>query len=258
MSTPIKPTIVLIPASFSPVSLYDAVISNLESHGYAVHGVEHQTVGRREKAPTMYDDAKGVADVVGRLVDEGKDVALVAHSYGGTVACEAAKGLAKSVREREGKSGGIVRIIFVAACVPMEGKAMMEVFGEGMVSHAIKVEMVGEYLVLDKATCATGGYSDLPHDEALVWASKMREHAAASFSQKITYAAYKDIPATYLFCEEDRGVIPEAQDKIIADMESQMGGQKVQKISVKSGHHINASQPETMATVIRKALGDVA
>jgi pimeloyl-ACP methyl ester carboxylesterase len=130
MATVSKPTIIIIPASFSPISLYTTVISDLESHGYAVHGVELQTVGRREKAPGMYDDAAVVASLASRLTDEGKDVVLVAHSYGGVVACEAAKGLAKSVREREGKQGGIVRIVFVAALVPSEGQCSTDVFEE--------------------------------------------------------------------------------------------------------------------------------
>ncbi|KAJ6562571.1 hypothetical protein B0H19DRAFT_1144988 [Mycena capillaripes] len=49
---------------------------------------------------------------------------LVAHSYGGVVACEPSKGLAK--REKEGKQSGIVIMVFVPCwkaniwlCTPM-------------------------------------------------------------------------------------------------------------------------------------------
>lgn len=140
MSTATKPAIVIIPASFSPLSLYSAVITDLESHGYSVHGVELQTVGRREKAPSMYDDAAAVASVASKLAEEGKDVVLVAHSYGGLVACEASKGLAKSVREKEGKQGGIARIVFVAAVVPSEGQSLMDAMVDvKMDSHHVQV-----------------------------------------------------------------------------------------------------------------------
>ncbi|KAJ7669552.1 hypothetical protein DFH06DRAFT_1280299 [Mycena polygramma] len=225
-----KPTVIIIPASFSPLSLYTAVISDLEAHGYPVHGIELETVGRREKAPNMYDDAAKVASVVTRLADEGKDVVLAPHSYGGVVACEASKGLAKSLREKEGKHGGIIRIVFVSA---------------------------GEYLVLDPARTAQASYSELA-PEALSWASRMSEHAVAAMGQKITYAAYKDIPVSYLFCEEDKGVLPSVQNKIIAGMESVMGGRTIDRHSVRVGHHINVTQPKVMAAVIRKALGDTA
>jgi pimeloyl-ACP methyl ester carboxylesterase len=130
MSTPTKPTIIVIPGSFSLLSPYATVISGLESHGYPVHGIELETVGRRDKAPGMYDDAAKVAKLALQLADAGKDVVLVAHSYGGLVACEAAKGLAQSVREKEGKQGGIVRIVFVASVVPREGQSMRDVMGD--------------------------------------------------------------------------------------------------------------------------------
>ncbi|KAF8205349.1 Alpha/beta hydrolase fold-1 [Mycena galopus ATCC 62051] len=256
MSAAPKPTIIIIPASFSPVSLYDAVIADLESHGYSVKGVELQTVGRRDKAPSMYDDAAAVASVASQLADEGKDVVLVAHSYGGVVACEASKGLAKNVREKEGKKGGIVRIVFVAALVPAEGEPSLGVFGDTEVDLN-GVEMKGEYMEMD-IVYAANHYNDLPPEEARSWASRMREHAAASFSHILTYGAYKDIPVSYLLCEEDKGVPPEVQNKIIAGMESVMGGASVDRHPVKAGHHINASQPKTMAAVIRKALGDTA
>ncbi|KAF7325355.1 AB hydrolase-1 domain-containing protein [Mycena venus] len=239
MSAATKPTIIIIPASLLP----------------ALFGIELETVGRREKAPSMYDDAAVLSSLATKLADEGKDIVLVAHSYGGVVACEGAKGLAQSVREKESKQGGIVRIVFVSAVVPGEGQGMLEIFeGVTMDTVPIRVELKGEYLEMDTESGARGGYSDMPLEEALSWASRMREHAATSYQQKLTYAAYKDIPVSYLFCEEDKGVIPEAQNKIIAGMESVMGGRTVDRHSVKAGHHINASQPGTMAAVVRKAL----
>jgi hypothetical protein len=75
----------------------------------------------------MYDDATVVAAMASKLAEVRKDIVLVAHLYGRHVACEAAKGLAKRVREREGKQGGIARIMFVAAVVPGEGESLMDV-----------------------------------------------------------------------------------------------------------------------------------
>ncbi|KAJ7645047.1 hypothetical protein DFH06DRAFT_1425698 [Mycena polygramma] len=193
-----KPTIIIIPASFSPVSLYTAVISDLEAHGYPVYRIELETVGRRKMAPTMYDDTAKVASMVTRLADEGKDVVLAPHSYGGVVACEASKGLAKSLREKEGKQGGIIRIVFVSAVVPQEGQLLMDVLA-GKEVNSTNVELQGEYLVLDPARTAQASYSELAPEEALSWASRMREHAVAAMGQKITYAAYKDIPVSYYF-----------------------------------------------------------
>ncbi|KAF7358003.1 AB hydrolase-1 domain-containing protein [Mycena venus] len=248
-----KPTIIIIPGSFAPLYAYDSVISELESHGYSVHGIELETVGQRDKAPGLYDDAAKVATLASQLADEGKDVVLVPHSYGGLVACEASKGLAKSVREKEGKQGGIVRIVFVTAVVGLEGQSLIEVMGDTKLDY-IRIE--GEYMVMDPAGCAPIVYSDLAPEEALSWAKQMPNHSAVSFGQKLTYAAYKDIPASYLFCEGDKCVTPELQNRIIAAMESEMGGRIVDRHSAKADHAVNISQPKTMVEVIRRATGD--
>ncbi|KAJ7793711.1 Alpha/Beta hydrolase protein [Mycena olivaceomarginata] len=253
MANASKPTIIIIPGSFSLLYTYDAVTAELVAHGYPVEGIELETVGRRDKAPGLYDDAAKVAALASRLADEGKDVVLVPHSYGGLVACEASKGLAKSVREKEGKQGGIVRIVFVTAVVGKEGQGLTDVMGDTKLGY-ITVE--GEYMVMDPAGCTPVVFSDLPHEEGLAWASKMPNHSAISFGQKLTYAAYKDIPASYLFCEADKCVTPEVQNRIIAAMESEMGGKTVDRHSVKADHAVNVTQPKAMASVIRAALGE--
>ncbi|KAJ7231263.1 Alpha/Beta hydrolase protein [Mycena haematopus] len=249
-----KPTVLIIPGSFSTLHGYEGVISELEAHGYPVQGIELETVGTRSKAPGLYDDAATVAAVASQLAEEGKDVVLVPHSYGGLVACEAAKGLAQSVREKAGKKGGIVRIVFITAVVGLEGQSLSDVMGDNPNLDYVRVE--GEYMAMDPAGCAPVVFSDLSPEEALSWAAQMPNHSAISFGQKLTYAAYKDIPVSYLFCEADKCVLPKVQTQIIAAMESEMGGRTVDRHSVNADHAINVSQPKTMATVIRRALGE--
>ncbi|KAJ7769759.1 hypothetical protein B0H14DRAFT_2967256, partial [Mycena olivaceomarginata] len=235
-----KPTILVIPGSFSPLSSYDPIIAGLQSHGYTVHGIELETVGRRDKAPGMYDDAAKVGARAAQLADAGAEIALVAHF--------AAKGLARSVRAKEGKQGGIVRIVFVTAVVPRVGESLVDMMGAVMQDY---VALEGEYLVItDPAKAAPISFSDLPPAEAVTWASKLSAHSAVSFGQKLTYAAYKDIPISYLLCEADKLVTPEQQNKIIAGLEGEMGaGKSVDRHLVKADHAINVSQPEAVVKV---------
>ncbi|KAF7361461.1 hypothetical protein MSAN_01179200 [Mycena sanguinolenta] len=253
--TTAKPTIIIIPGSFSTLRGYEAVISGLESYGYPVHGIELETVGVRKKAPGLYDDAAKVAALASQLAEEGKDVVLVPHSYGGLVASEAAKGLAKSVREKEGKKGGIVRIVFITAVLGLEGQSSADIMADSEVKMDY-IGMEGEYMTLDPAGCAPVVFNDLSPEEGLSWASQMPNHSAISFAQKLTYGAYKDIPVSYLFCERDKCITPKKQTQIIAAMESQMGGRTVGRHSVPADHAITVSQPKTTVAVIRKALGD--
>jgi len=61
-----------------------------------------------------------VRKVVGGLVDEEIDVVVLMHSYGGIPGSAALKGLG----EKEGKEGGVVRLVYVASLALREGEKM--------------------------------------------------------------------------------------------------------------------------------------
>lgn len=73
--------------------------------------------------PSMYDDAAHIHAVVSGLADEGRDVVIVAHSYGGTPVSESLKGLSKTDRQKNEKQGGVVRVGYIAALVPAVGSS---------------------------------------------------------------------------------------------------------------------------------------
>lgn len=130
-----KPAILLIPGSFSLPEFYDLVTNPISAAGYEIRTLHYPSIGlasgpREGTPPTMYDDAAFIAAEAERLADEGKDVILVAHSYGGVPTSESVKGLSKQERQKQGKKGGIVRIAYVTSIVPAVGMAAMEVLGD--------------------------------------------------------------------------------------------------------------------------------
>lgn len=72
--------------------MYDPIVLPLREKGYDIHVLDPPCYPANYKkgspAPTMYDDAKYVSGYVEKFLDqkEGKDVVLLAHSYGGTSA----------------------------------------------------------------------------------------------------------------------------------------------------------------------------
>ena len=96
-----KPSIILVPASFTRPELYDVIMKPLIQQGWEARALHSPSIGvapdqgREGPAPTMYDDAAFIANEVGKLADEGKDVVLFAHSYGGLPATESIKKLSK-------------------------------------------------------------------------------------------------------------------------------------------------------------------
>jgi hypothetical protein len=131
------PSIVLVPGSFTRPPFYEDIIHPLTAKGYDIRAVELKTVIPKGPdspsgvLPTLYDDAAVIADSVTELADQGKDVIVIAHSYGGAPASESLKGLGKEARRAEGKKGGVVRAAYISALVPEVGKSAGSV-SEGM------------------------------------------------------------------------------------------------------------------------------
>lgn len=117
-----KPTLVLVPGSFTPATGYDPLAEAFAAKGYSIKVLDLRTVGKKPGTPpTMYDDAAYINSEVAKLADEGKEVVLVAHSYGGIPTSESLKGVSKEAREKEGKKGGVVRVAYLTALVPEVG-----------------------------------------------------------------------------------------------------------------------------------------
>lgn len=117
----------IVPGSFSGPDLYAKLVQQISAHGYDVQYVDIPSIGRRGRASpaTMYDDAAYVQAFTTKLADEGKDIVLVMHSYGGVVGTESSRGLIKSHRETSGKPGGIIGLCYIAAVVLEVGQSML-------------------------------------------------------------------------------------------------------------------------------------
>jgi hypothetical protein len=267
-----KPTIVFVPASFSPPAMYNMIVEKLQSQGYEVHVVTTPSVGKKEgPAPTMLDDSAAIQKVLSEVADQGKDILLVAHSYGGIPLSESIKGYSKDVRAKEGRKGGVVKILYVTCLVTRVGESAQDTLVDAPPLGFISVEVgcyyirviitkrpeskssgnQGEWMSLDADGHADHTFNDLPHDQGVYWTKQMSEHSAPSFQTKLTYAGYKDVPVSWLFCEDDIVVPPEMQQKFI-DLIEEESGRKVDVHRLKAGHSPFTSQPDETVEVIRK------
>lgn len=83
----------------------------------------------------------------------------------------------------------------------------------------------------------------LPQEEGEAWAGKMTAHSAASFGGALTYAGYKDVPVSYLICEEDL-IIPAGSQSRMVDLVEHETSRKVDVTRIPAGHapNITATQ----------------
>ncbi|KAI0477409.1 alpha/beta-hydrolase [Xylariaceae sp. FL0804] len=258
MSTPV---IVVVPGSFSPPAIYNDFLAGIREKGYEVKALHLPTVGlgpgrgRDGPAPPMEEDAAFIAEEVGKLADAGKNVVLLAHSYGGLPASQCTKGLSLREREQQGKRGGIVRIAYLTAVVPALGKSFGETLADFEGSEfptKIEADENGWLYFVDLDQAAANVGSDLPHKDARAIVDQFARHSAASFQSPLTHAGHKDIPVSFLLCENNLTVSPLLQRAEIQKIEKESGN-KVDVTSIPTGHVPTVSAREVVVDWIVQA-----
>jgi pimeloyl-ACP methyl ester carboxylesterase len=131
-----KPSILLIPGSFALPEYYNPVVDAVVAKSYEIRALHLPSValktgqGREGALPTMYDDAAFIAKEAERLADEGKNVILIGHSYGGVPGTQSAKGPGTKERQKQGKTGGIVNLAYITSLVPAVGMSTAGVLAD--------------------------------------------------------------------------------------------------------------------------------
>ncbi|KUL84131.1 hypothetical protein ZTR_07198 [Talaromyces verruculosus] len=235
------PTIVLIPGAWHTPEYYGQVIAILQAQGYPTTTVSLPSVGGLS---TMLDDAAAIQDRVSRLADEGKKIILVMHSYGGMPGTESAKGLAWRTRQAEGRSGGIVHLVYISAYLVKEGMSVIGMANGAEWPQFLRLE--NGMIFYDPSAAVQNLYNDFPDDQdPETWASKLRPQSAASFDGSLTYPAYRDIPTTYLLCEKDRSIPVEIQQVFVRNCDGD-----IRLGSCQAGHSPMITMPSLVAETI--------
>ena len=124
-----KPTIVLIPGAWFHPSAYDQFISILQRLSFPTVFASYPS--RNPSNPATADAAHDTEAVLQNFLlplieNEGKDVVILMHSYGGVPGSSAARGLAKDQRSKKAKKGGVVGLIYVSGFVLPDGASVVK------------------------------------------------------------------------------------------------------------------------------------
>jgi pimeloyl-ACP methyl ester carboxylesterase len=126
ISTP-QPHVFIIPGAWHPAHTMDPFAKALEAAGFSATVVPTRSVGNRDV--TVQDDEAQAKTLLLPILDEGKDVIVLGHSYGGFVISGLIAGLDKKSREAQGLKGGIIGVIYLSAFVPIEGETTSAAVG---------------------------------------------------------------------------------------------------------------------------------
>jgi hypothetical protein len=111
-----KPVYVFVGGVSHTPAFFEELIKEMTTHGYESTAVAFPTCGDNTENAKQWDEVTAIQDVVSNFLDgKNQDVVLVLHSYGGWPGSRAVKGLDKEARQKNGKSTGIVEVVFLAA-----------------------------------------------------------------------------------------------------------------------------------------------
>lgn len=241
-----KPVIIFVPGAWHPPSAFDPVTKRLEAAGYETKGVHLATVGAAEPTKDFQPDVDVIQSAIRASADEGKDVVLVVHSYGGVVGSEAVQGLDKASREKQGKKGGVSHMYFCCAFALPEGVSLMDALqGKPLPWWDIADD---ERSVMPNAPIEIF-YNDVENPAQYV--EILKPHSYRAFFTKATYPGWKHVPRTYLYCEKDMAIPIQAQKGMV-----ESSGVEWKTESIDASHSPFLSVPEEVANSIRRAAGE--
>lgn len=91
-------------------------------------------------------------------------------------------------------------------------------------------------------------YSDLPSEEAEYWVKQMVAHPYSAQSTPVSNEAFRELPTSYIICENDKGILPEVQQMMIDRLK--VAGVDIQVQRCSGSHSPFLSMPNVTADII--------
>ncbi|EKD16237.1 hypothetical protein MBM_05531 [Drepanopeziza brunnea f. sp. 'multigermtubi' MB_m1] len=242
-----KPTIVIVPGAWQLASGYVPFATQLQEAGLPTEVIAFPSVGGTESPlPGLPEDVIETQKVLTRLVEEGKEVVLLCHSYGGVVGSCSAEGFSVAERAKEGKKGGVRLVVYMAAFMIPKGKSLLDMLGGKPLPW---MDVQGEKTIGVADQMHHIIYNDMSVEQAAPYLQQISHSASIVFSTPSTFEPWNNgVKCAYIFCTEDNALLFPIQQAMAA----QLGPEPVTWV-LKCGHCPYASIPQELAEVVLKA-----
>ncbi|WP_108922660.1 alpha/beta hydrolase [Mycobacterium montefiorense] len=215
--------IILIHGGFHGVWVWEKVVDRLAELGWPAQTVALPSVAAKDQPRYgMHDDAVAVRRRLEIIEDP---VVVVAHSYGGVVATQAAAGLKN-----------VAHIIYLAAFQLDVGDSLLGVVGEPAPWWIVEDDMLSAGRPFETF------FSDVSIDDATRAIDRLQPSSYSTVTEQLTEAAWRGIESTYVICDEDQALPAAAQ--------VQMAKRATHVRRMPSSHSPMLSRPAEVALII--------
>ena len=251
------PTLVLVHGSWHQASCFNPITSLLqEEHGLKCISVSLPSTSNNPQA-TFKDDVDVTQEAIAGETTAGRDVVVIAHSYGGMVGNSAIKGFAKprgSVETGSTATGHVIGLILIASGCNLPGLSFMDpFFGHPPPSWRVNKETGYAELVTSPRELF---YHDLPQDEAEYWVSQLTTQSLKALFEggEYSYPGWQEVKVWYIGTIEDHG-LPVVAQRLGVGMARAMGG-VIEHREMQTSHSPFLSQPKETVAIILEAVED--
>lgn len=124
-----NPIFVFVPGAWHTPDTFDIVRDVLAKRGYESEAVPNVSVDATDTSLGLHADIAHTKSVLQSLTDQGRQIVVVNHSYGGLVGAGAVEGLGFQQRAQAGLSGGVIQVVWMAAFVAPKGMSVVDMLG---------------------------------------------------------------------------------------------------------------------------------
>ncbi|KAI2884114.1 hypothetical protein CBS76997_8124 [Aspergillus niger] len=252
MSPANLPIIVIVPGAFGTPQGFERLLPHLTEAGYATHPGSYPSCNPSDPANVSSpQDIAHLRDnvLLPLLNEEGKDVVIIAHSYGGVVAGGAARGLAKGTRTAQGQSTGVIGLIYVVGNITLDGESLFNAVG-GAYPPFIKVDKPSKGLAIIEPAMDVL-YNDCDRSLQPELDRLMQPHALRAFETTATAPAWAesafDGRRAYVRTLDDC-----CNPSSLQDMWLEKSKVEWEVVDFKTGHMPFVSQPQALAEQVTK------
>lgn len=177
--------------------------------------------------PGLVEDVTAVRQA---LQESDEPTVVVAHSYGGIVAAEAAAGV-ESVRH----------LLLISSYLPEVGQSLSE-FGDGGLAPFLDVDPENGTFGVRPEMLVDTFLQDCDREIQEQAADHLAWQGLQVTSQPVSAASWNQVPSTYIVCAQDRGTP--------ARLQREFARRAGSVVEIDAGHHPFLSQPAAVSDLI--------
>lgn len=252
-----KPTIAIVHVGWHIPSSYSKLTDHLQSSGLEVHIPRLPSMNEtRPPNADLATDTQLIRSYVESLVEAGRSVILVLHSYGGQVGTNALVGLGLEARAKKGLKGSVSHLVYMCGFAQLEDKSMVDKvneFGHGeLMSLAFDFAEDKSVVCRDPKMSLLGDGQGAEESEVQEYLSSLARWNGTCMYQSISHCAWREVPVTYVYMRSDMTVPLNYQKSMVETMKKE--GREVATTELSTGHCPNLTKAKEVADIILKVV----